>query len=57
MNAVNGLAAGSSSICQKPAVRSKVVKTLEWAKPTSLMHSSTDLMLYLSGSDFSLRRR
>ena len=35
-------------ICQKPEVRSMVVKMVELALPMSLMHSLTSFMEYLS---------
>ena len=48
MNAVRWLLDSSIGICQKPEVRSMVVKIVELARPMSLMHSLTSFIEYLS---------
>jgi len=48
VNAVRGWESSSNCICQKPEVRSRVEKMVEFARPMSPMHSVISFMLYLS---------
>ena len=48
VNAVLCASSGCRGICQKPDVRSSVVKIVELARPISPIHSLISFMLYLS---------
>ena len=56
-NAVKGLLFFSSGNCQNPAVKSKLLKTVDCARPISSMQSWTSLWEYLSMKDLSLIAR
>ena len=53
VNAVNGRDSGANGICQKPAVRSRDEKTVDFARPIVSMQSLTSRWLYLSTYDLS----
>ena len=53
VNAVKCLDCSSSGICQKPDVRSSVVKMVDPALPMSPMHSLMSFIEYLSSKEFA----
>ena len=54
LNAVLCLLSLSNGSCQNPAVKSKLLNTVDWCLPISSIQSCTSRWLYLSTYDFAL---